>query len=312
MQTDYAKKIALRVSVITIIVNFALTAFKFIAGILGNSSAMISDAVHSASDVISTVIVIIGVLLASKPTDNLHQYGHERLECVASIILAVILFGTGAIIGYNGTSSLITGSYKDITPPSIIALIAAIVSIVVKEGMFWYTYIASKKINSLSLKANAWHHRSDALSSIGSLIGIGATLLFSMPIFDVIAALVICVFILKVAIQIFLEAVGKMVDRSCPEDKIEEIKNVLFSVEGVLSVDKVKTRMFGNKIYVDVEIGAYKGLTLEVAHNIAELAHDAIEHYDENIKHCMVHVNPVDIKSIEKQTEKIIEDERDF
>lgn len=293
MDNIKAKKIALQVSVITIIVNFLLTAFKFIAGILGNSSAITADAVHSFSDVISTIIVIIGVIIASKPQDNLHQYGHERIECVASILLAVLLFATGALLGYNGVVSIINKSYKnnDLTP-TMLALIASIVSIVVKEAMYWYTYINAKRINSISLKASAWHHRSDALSSVGSLIGIALSIFLGWKIADVIASIIICIVILKVAIDIFLEAINKMVDKSCPPEKIDEIISILTSIDGVLSVDEVKTRMFGNKIYVDIEIGAYEQLTLLEAHAIAEKAHHLIEQSDENIKHCMVHVNP--------------------
>ncbi len=290
------KKTALKVSVITITVNIILTAFKLAAGITGNSSAMVSDAVHSASDVISTVIVMIGVVVASKPLDSKHQYGHERLECVAAIILAVLLFGTGAMIGYDGVSKLIDGSYKTIEQPALIALIAAAVSIAVKEAMFWYTYVNAKKIQSLSLKADAWHHRSDALSSVGSLIGIGATMIFSMPVFDVIASLVICIFIIKAAIDVFVEAVNKMVDKSCPEKTINDMTSVLLAIDGVLRVDEIKTRMFGNKIYVDVEIGVIADMPLKEAHAIAENAHAAIEKFDERVKHCMVHVNPVDEK----------------
>ncbi len=309
MEQEKVKKIAFRVSIVTIAVNFLLSAFKLCAGFIGQSAAMISDAVHSVSDVISTVIVIIGIAVSSKPDDNAHPYGHERLECVASVILAVLLFGTGGVIGYNGVASLISGAYKSIPKPQLIALIAAILSIVVKEAMFWYTYVNAKKISSLSLKADAWHHRSDALSSIGSLIGIGGAMIFNLPVLDVVASLIICVFIIKVSIDVFIEAVNKMVDKSCSEEKIREIKNVLLSVEGVLSIDKLKTRMFGNKIYVDAEIGAYKNLTLEAAHKIAEAAHDQLEASDENIKHCMIHVNPVDIDELIEEVDDSIEDE---
>lgn len=300
------KKTVLKVSVITICVNVLLTGFKLAAGFIGNSAAMISDAVHSASDVISTVVVIVGAVISSKPTDSRHQYGHERLECVASVILAVLLFATGVFIGYDGISKLISGSYREITPPGNIALIAAAVSIAVKELMFWFTYVNSKKTGSLSLKADAWHHRSDALSSIGSLLGIGATLLFSMPVFDVVASLVICLFIFKVAIGIFLEAVNKMVDKSCPEDVEKKMNDIILAIDGVLKVDELKTRMFGNKIYVDVEIGVLEDLPLKYAHAIAENAHSAIEAFDERVKHCMVHVNPVagETKKPETETEQ--------
>ena len=296
MENDNAKKIALKVSVVTIAVNVILTGFKLAAGFIGNSSAMISDAVHSASDIISTVIVMVGVVIASKPLDSKHPYGHERMECIAAIILSVLLCFTGALIGYDGVTKLIDGSYVAIEQPNMIALIAAIASILIKEAMFWYTYAYSKKIRSLSLKADAWHHRSDALSSVGSLIGIGATMIFNMPIFDVIASLIICLFILKVAIDIFIEAVNKIVDKSCPDKMIEEMRGIIYAVDGVLSIDLIKTRMFGNKIYVDVEIGVDGEMPLKNAHQIAENTHNAIEKYDDRIKHCMVHVNPVEEK----------------
>ena len=303
------KKIALRVLIITITVNVALTAFKFIAGTVGHSNAMVSDAIHSFSDVASSIIVIIGVVIAAKPKDNLHQYGHERFECAASIILAVLLFMTGAWESYHGIHSLITGGYKTAESPTYLALIAAGVSILVKEIMFWYTYKTAKTLDSVSLKADAWHHRSDSLSSIGSLLGVGAAMIFATNIFDDIAALIICLFIFKVAISIFVEAIDKMVDKSCPEEFILGVKNVLSEIDGVLSVDEVKTRVFGTRIYVDVEIGAYENLSLKEAHKIAEAAHIAIENYDEKVKHCMVHVNPVSLITKENESAGIIKDE---
>ena len=291
--SDTNKKIAFRVSVVTIVVNIVLALFKLVAGLIGNSAAMISDSVHSASDIFSTIVVMIGVALSAKRADSGHPYGHERMECVCSALLAVLLFETGVFIGYKGVSSLITGEYKSTAAPELIALIAAIASIVVKEGMYWYTIINAKKINSGSLKADAWHHRSDALSSVGSLIGIGGAMLFDLPILDVIASLIICLLIFKVAFDIFMESMNKMVDKSCPEEFVSSLKEVLLSIEGVLSVDDVKTRTFGDKIYVDVEIGANENLLLKEAHSVAETAHGAIESFDPRIKHCMVHVNPL-------------------
>ena len=291
--SDVNKKIAFKVSIVTIAVNVALAVFKLIAGLIGKSSAMISDSVHSASDIFSTIVVIIGVAIAARPTDRSHPYGHERIECVCSAILAVLLFETGIFIGYKGVNSLVTGDYKTTTPPELIALIAAIASIVVKECMYWYTIISAKKINSVSLKADAWHHRSDALSSVGSLIGIGGAMLFNLPILDVIASLVICLLIFKVALDIFMEAMNKMVDKSCPQEFVEMLKETLLSIDGVLSVDDIKTRTFGDRFYVDVEIGADENLPLKEAHGIAEAAHDAIEISDRRIKQCMVHVNPL-------------------
>ena len=204
------EQVAMKVSRNSIAVNLMLSLIKLIAGILGHSSAMISDAVHSASDVFSTVIVIIGVRISNRESDKNHPYGHERLENVASILLAVILAATGAGIGYNGIRTIISGTEgAGIVIPTALPLAAAVISIAVKEGMYWYTIRAAKEINSGALKADAWHHRSDALSSVGSFFGIlGAKAGF--PILDPLASVVICVFILKASYDIFMDSVGKM------------------------------------------------------------------------------------------------------
>lgn len=285
------KKIAMKVSYNTIIGNVVLSIGKFVAGIVSGSNAMISDAVHSASDVLSTFIVMIGIHISGKSSDDDHQYGHERFECVASIILAVILFLTGIGIGKTGIESIINNEVKPLEM-EIVALTAAIVSILSKEFMFHYTKKAAKKINSSALMADAWHHRSDALSSVGSFIGIlGAKL--GLPICDPIASVVICVFILKAAVDIFKEAVDKIVDKSCDGETVEKMSDVVMKVDGVKGIDLIKTRLFGDKIYVDVEISADGTLTLEQAHAIAQNVHDKIEETFADVKHCMVHVNPI-------------------
>lgn len=286
---DNDKKIAMRVSAVSIAVNIALSVMKLLAGIIARSGAMVSDAVHSASDVFSTFVVIIGVHAASKDADEEHPYGHERMECVAAIILAVVLFATGAAIGYNGLNQLRDG--KNIAVPGVLALVAAIVSIVTKEWMYWYTIIAAKKINSGALKADAWHHRSDALSSVGALIGIGGARM-GYPFMDSVASVVICIFIIKAAYDIFKDAIDKMLDTSCDKDTVKKLRKVIESQDGVLGISKLATRIFGSKIYVDVEIEADGNMRLKDAHDIAENVHDAIEHKFENVKHCMVHVNP--------------------
>lgn len=289
--TKKDKKIAMRVSVVSIIVNVALSLFKLLAGIFAASGAMISDAIHSASDVFSTFIVIIGVNISAKKADNEHQYGHERLECVASIILAVILAETGIGIGISGLDKIFAGNYESLEIPGLLALIAAVVSIAVKEWMFWYTRAAAKKINSGALMADAWHHRSDALSSIGAFIGIlGARLGF--PILDPIASVVICVFIVKAAFDIFKDAIDKMIDKSCDKETVDKIAAVIREQDGVEGIDDLKTRLFGTKIYVDVDISADGNITLTQAHQIAEDVHTSIEQTFPTVKHCMVHVNP--------------------
>lgn len=294
VQKQYdAKKIAMRVSAVTIIVNLFLSVIKLLAGLIASSAAMVSDAVHSASDVFSTIIVIIGINISSKEADDKHPYGHERLECVAAILLSVVLFATGIGIGISGIDKIIAGNYDSLEIPGILALIAAVVSIAVKEWMYHYTKRAAVKINSGALKADAWHHRSDALSSIGALVGIvGARLGF--PILDSIASVVICLFIGKASFDIFKDAVDKLVDKSCDNAVVEQICEVVQKQDGVLGIDKLQTRLFGPKIYVDVEILADGEKTLWQAHEIAENVHDAIEREFPSVKHCMVHVNPAE------------------
>lgn len=284
-------RLAMRVSSVSIIGNATLSAFKLFAGIAANSSAMISDAVHSLSDVFSTFIVMIGIKLSGKESDDKHQYGHERIECVAAILLAVLLAATGIGIGYSGYNKIIGDIGGEPVIPGTLALIAAVVSIAVKESMFWYTRNAAKQIDSGALMADAWHHRSDALSSVGSFIGIlGAKL--GLPILDPAASIVICLFILKAAYDIFKDAIRKMTDEACDNTVVEEIRRMSLSQDGVLDVDKIQTRLFGNRIYVDIEISADGSLPLKQSHSIAQQVHDAIEAAFPAVKHCMVHVNP--------------------
>lgn len=282
------EKIGIKVSIVTIIVNAVLAIFKLIAGIIGKSSAMISDSVHSFSDVFSTIIVIIGLVLARKKSDESHPYGHERFENVAGIILAFCLLVTGVLIGVEGINNLISHDY---VVPSKFVLGVAVISIAVKEWMYHYTIKAAKKINSDALKADAWHHRSDALSSVGSLIGIAGTIM-GLWYFDIAACIIIALLIIKVSIDIFKEAISKMIDKSCDDETVDQIKNLVFETDGVLGIDELKTRIFGNKIYIDLEITADRNLTFEKAHEIAHDVHDKIEDTISSVKHCMVHVNP--------------------
>ena len=284
------EKTAMKVSIISIIANVVLAAFKLVAGVFAHSGAMISDAIHSASDVFSTFVVMIGIKIASKEPDEEHPYGHERMECVAAIILATILCITGLGIGKNALSN-ITGNSGEMAVPGVLALIAAIVSIIVKEAMFWYTRHYAKKIDSGALMADAWHHRSDALSSIGAFIGIIFERM-GYVMMDSIACLVICVFIVKAAYDIFKDAIDKMVDKSCSLEVEAEIRTIVMSVDGVKGIDSLSTRLFGNKMYVDIEIRADGEKTFNETHEIAEAVHDSIEAQFEKVKHIIVHVNP--------------------
>ena len=285
------QKIANRVSVISIIQNVLLSLFKLFAGIFANSNAMISDAIHSASDVFSTIVVIIGVRLSSRDSDREHPYGHERMECVAAIILSIVLFITGLGIGIQALQAILNGNYETLQMPGILALIAAIVSIITKEAMYWYTRHYAKQIDSAALMADAWHHRSDAFSSIGALIGIAGSRM-GFPIMDSIASLVIFVFIAKAAFDIFKDAMDKMVDHSCDENMEKAIYDCVISHEDVLGIDLLQSRIFGNKIYVDLEIELDASYTLEKAHRIAEDIHEDIEKNFPKVKHVMIHVNP--------------------
>ena len=298
MNNDFSKTVN-KVSLISVISNLLLSVFKLLAGIFAHSSAMLSDAVHSASDVFSTIVVLIGIKLASKEPDKEHPYGHERLECVAAMILAGILFLTGLGIFYNALKNIIDGSYNSITVPGVLALIAALVSIIVKELMYWYTRYHAKKIDSSALMADAWHHRSDSLSSVGALIGIFFARI-GYPIMDSVASIVIFILIVKAAIDIFIDATNKVIDHSCDEEFEKEIYDYVINYKDVRDIDLLRTRMFGNKIYIDLEICLDSKLTLKDAHDIAEALHDDLENKFNNVKHVMVHVNPVSKKDIKK------------
>ncbi len=284
--------LAMRVSRVTVAVNVILSIGKLIVGIVGRSGAMISDAVHSVSDVFSTFVVMVGIKLADKEEDTEHPYGHERMECVAAIILALFLATVGAGIGYSGIKKIVAGDYGELAVPGISSLVTAIVSIIVKEWMFRYTRRTAIKINSGALMADAWHHRSDALSSVGAFIGILFARL-GLPIMDPIASAVISLFIIKAAFDIFRDGLEKMVDRSCDAETEEQMRELVESIEGVRGIRSMKTRQFGAKMYVDVEIYADGTLTLLESHDIAHRVHDAIEANFRNCKHCMVHVDPM-------------------
>ncbi|MBQ7473536.1 MAG: cation transporter [Oscillospiraceae bacterium] len=286
------KKEATKVSLVNIAGNTALSVFKLLAGILAHSGAMISDAVHSASDVLSSFIVIIGVKLAAREPDRDHPYGHERFECLAAIVLAVVLAGTGVLIGYRAVTAIVNRE-DNAAVPGVLALVAAAVSILVKEIMYWYTRAYAKRLGSAALMASAWDHRSDALSSVGALIGIAGARM-GLAVTEPLASLVICVFILKAAFDCFRDAAQKMVDRACDAETERAIESCVLAQSHVLGIDRLQTREFGSRIYVDLEIRLDGNLTLYESHAIAEQVHDRIEQTFPSVKHIMVHVNPGD------------------
>lgn len=287
-----SEKIAMKVSGVSIVGNIILSLFKLLVGVIAHSSAMVSDAFHSASDVFSSVIVIIGVKLSSKKSDEDHPYGHERLECVAAIVLAVILLITGCFIGRDALEQIMHAHTVEFVIPGKLALAAAIVSILTKEAMYWYTRHYARLIDSGALMADAWHHRSDALSSVGALIGIAGARQ-GYPILESVASLIICLLILKAAYEIFADAVNKMVDHSCDPETEQAIRDCVLTNPEVLRIDVFRTRVFGNRIYADIEISIDGTKTLFESHAIAEQVHDATEQTFPKLKHIMIHVNPV-------------------
>ena len=239
--TSNREKIAMRISWYSIAVNVFLSLGKFVAGIFGHSAAMVSDAIHSASDVFATFIVMAGIKISGKASDEDHQYGHERLECVASILLSVILGLTGLAIGYAGIEKIMNQDTESIAIPTFLPLAAAIISIVVKEAMYWYTRHYALMLESDALMADAWHHRSDSLSSVGSFIGIlGARM--GYPILDPIASVVICLMILQAGYEIFMGAIDKMVDKACSKEEEDAMRAKVAAIPGVNHIDLLHTR----------------------------------------------------------------------
>lgn len=280
-----------RISLVGIVGNVALSAFKLFAGIAGHSGAMVSDAVHSLSDVFATLIACLGVRMSKKAADHRHPYGHERFECVASLLLGAILLVTGLGIGKAGLEKILAGSYETLAVPGMIALAAAVISIVSKEAMYWYTRHYAKILNSPAFMADAWHHRSDAFSSVGSLAGIAGAML-GFPIMDCIASVVICLFILKVSYDILKDALVKMLDTSRGEAYETALAAYIAAQKDVVQVDVLHSRMFGNRTYIDMELQVDGDLPLREAHAIAERIHDDVEAQFSDVKHITIHLNP--------------------
>ena len=275
-------KKGVRANWITIFLNLILSIFKIMAGIIGKSNAMLADGVHTVSDVLTTFVVLLGLKVSNKEADENHPYGHEKYEPIFAKILSLILVITGILIGIEGIKVLKSG---DIKIPGRIALIAAIISIGIKEGMYRYTVKVAKEIKSLSMEADAWHHRSDALSSVGTFFGIlGARL--GLKILDPILAIVVSL------IDLYLQSIRGLVDEAASDEIIEKIEKLTLSTDGVLGIKILKTRIFGSKIYVDMDIFVDGNISVVEGHNIAEKVHDIIEKKITDVKHCMVHVEP--------------------
>lgn len=285
-------KLIFKVSALSIIANVFLTIFKASFGLMFNSYALVSDAIHSLSDVFSTFVVMIGSFFARKDIDEDHNYGHEKYESIAGLFLAVFLAFMSAIILSDAIQTLIAIlEGHSMETPNKYALIAAFVSIVIKEIMYRYTVCVANKIKSPALKADAWHHRSDALSSIASFVAI-ILAMAGFEIADPIASFIICMFIFKVAIDIFKESLDQITDKAAPTELTENIKATILENENIIEISEIKTRAHASKLYVDVSIKVNKDISVYDGHEIAEAIHDDIENKYEDVLHMNVHVEP--------------------
>ncbi len=289
-EKEYTKT-ARRVSLVAIICNVLLSMIKTFAGIIAHSSALISDGVNSVFDVVSGIIVIMGRKAAGKEPDEEHPYGHERLESVASLVLSFVLVVTAVFIGHTVVEDIITGEYLRMTVPGVLTIAAAVLSIAVKFGMFRYINHNAEKLKSLSMKAEAMDCKADVISTSGALAGIIATRC-GIAVGDLVASLFVCFFILRTAYSVFREAIDQMIDKKIDDEVENSIRETILGIDGVLGIDSLKTRVFGNKVYVDVEIEEDGEVPLKEAHYVAERVHDMIEQSFPDVKHVMVHVNP--------------------
>ena len=266
-----------KVTIIGSIANFALLAFKFVAGILGHSAAMLADAVHSLSDFVTDVIVLVFVRISNKPQDKDHDYGHGKYETLDTAIIGILLLLVGFGILWSGASSILAFMKgEQLEAPGMVALIAALVSILLKEILYQYTVIKGKSLNSQAVVANAWHHRSDAFSSIGTAVGIGGAILLGehWRVLDPIAAVIVSFFIMKVAIQLLIPCVDELLEKSLPDEVEKDIEQVLLSFPGVSEPHHLRTRRIGSYCAIEVHVRMDGGITLEEAHTTAT----AIEH----------------------------------
>lgn len=294
--TESRQKSICKVTWIGSLVNFLLLAFKFAAGILGHSAALVADAVHSLSDFATDIIVIVFVRISGKPEDEDHKYGHGKYETLATAAIGLILFAVGIGILVNGATSV--GDFlkgKVLPAPSIVALIVAAFSIISKEILYRYTINEGKKLNSQAVIANAWHHRSDAFSSIGTLIGIGGAIFLGEKwrILDPIAAIVVSGFIMKVAIDLLKPCIDELLERSLPAETEQKILELITSFPEVSSPHHLRTRRVGNHFAIEVHIRMDGQTTLEMAHHTATLIERRIKEEFGPETHIGIHMEPV-------------------
>lgn len=285
-----------RVTIIGSVVNLLLVVCKFIAGFLGRSTAVVADAVHSLSDLLTDIVVLVFVRISGKPADEDHDYGHGKYETLATAIIGIALFAVGVGILVESIEKIVAVVNGAVLPrPRLLAVIVTLLSVVSKEALYWYTIKMGRKYNSQAVVANGWHHRSDAFSSIGVLIGVvGAMVLGDKwSVLDPIAAAVVSVFIVKVAIDLVKPCVEELLERSLPNDIEQQIEQTILSVDGVTSPHHLRTRRIGNNYAIEVHIRMDGNLTLHEAHRITSAVERRLKEQFGEGTHVGIHTEPI-------------------
>lgn len=285
-----------RVTIVGSVVNMLLLIFKFVAGIVGNSAAMVADAVHSLSDFVTDIVVILFVRLSGRPADEDHGYGHGKFETLATLFVSLVLFGVAVMLFVGGVKDIVAVARgKQLAEPTMVALIAAVISIIAKELLYHYTVKCGEKLNSQVVVANAWHHRSDAFSSIGVLAGVGGAMFLggSWAVLDPIAATIVSLFIVKVAYSLLMPSLEELLERSLPKDVEQRIEQIILSVDGVSSPHHLRTRRIGSAYAIEVHIRMDGNLTLTQAHAVTTAVERLLKQEFGDSTHVGIHTEPV-------------------
>ena len=285
-----------RVTIVGSVVNMLLLIFKFVAGIVGNSAAMVADAVHSLSDFVTDIVVILFVRLSGRPADEDHGYGHGKFETLATLFVSLVLFGVAVMLFVGGVKDIVAVAHgKQLAEPTMVALIAAVISIIAKELLYHYTVKCGEKLNSQVVVANAWHHRSDAFSSIGVLAGVGGAMFLggSWAVLDPIAATIVSLFIVKVAYSLLMPSLEELLERSLPKDVEQRIEQIILSVDGVSSPHHLRTRRIGSVYAIEVHIRMDGNLTLTQAHAVTTAVERLLKQEFGDSTHVGIHTEPV-------------------
>lgn len=285
-----------RVTIVGSVVNMLLLIFKFVAGIVGNSAAMVADAVHSLSDFVTDIVVILFVRLSGRPADEDHGYGHGKFETLATLFVSLVLFGVAVMLFVGGVKDIVAVARgRELAEPTMVALIAAVISIIAKELLYHYTVKCGEKLNSQVVVANAWHHRSDAFSSIGVLAGVGGAMFLggSWAVLDPIAATIVSLFIVKVAYSLLMPSLEELLERSLPKDVEQRIEQIILSVDGVSSPHHLRTRRIGSAYAIEVHIRMDGNLTLTQAHAVTTAVERLLKQEFGDSTHVGIHTEPV-------------------